>query len=302
MSWYYYEDAREQKAALLRKLESRKKKGEKFEAISVPSGTRKLATTFWGKAWCDHLESHSDYEHRLPRGRSYLRQGNVYNLSIEPGVVTASVAGSSLYEISVKIQPLAKGAWKSIKDDCAGKVASLLDLLGGKFGDGVLRAVTDAERGLFPKPKEIRLSCTCPDHADMCKHVAAVLYGVGVKLDADPNLFFVLRSVDPSELLTGAAHDTLDKAQGADAALSREDLSALFAIDLGPGLPAPAVAPPPVPASPRSRKAPAKKKPAATRSSRKPAIIPPVAARPQKKSAKAIPPSSKKSAKPKRKH
>src|ERR1700733_13326772 len=212
MSWHFYYDAREQKDALRRKLESRKKRGEKFEPLSVPQGSRKIAHTFWGKAWCGHLESHKDYEYRLPRGRSYLRQGNVYNLSIEPGAISASVAGSSLYEVSVTIQPLSKAAWKSIKDDCAGKVASLLDLLGGKLGDGVLRAVTDNERGLFPKPKEIRFSCTCPDYADMCKHVAATLYGVGVKLDADPNLFFVLRSVDPSELLSSAAHETLEQA------------------------------------------------------------------------------------------
>jgi len=243
MSWYYYEDAREQKEALRRKLESRKKRGEKFEPLSVPRGSRKLAHTFWGKAWCDHLESHRDYEYRLPRGRNYLRQGNVYNLSIEPGVVCASVAGSSLYEVSVTIQPLSKAAWKSIKDDCAGQVASLLDLLAGKLGDGVLRAVTHEERGLFPKPKEIRLSCSCPDHADMCKHVAAVLYGVGVKLDSDPNLFFVLRSVDPSELLSTAGQETLAQAQGTDAGLSGEDLGALFGIELDTAAPAPAKAP-----------------------------------------------------------
>jgi uncharacterized Zn finger protein len=238
MSWYYYEDAREQKEALLRKLESRTKRGEKFEPLSVPQGRAKLANTFWGKAWCSHLESHKDYEYRLPRGRSYLRQGSVYNLSIEPGSVSASVAGSSLYEVSVTIQPLGQSAWKSIKEDCAGQVASLLDLLAGKLGDGVLRAVADAERGLFPKPKEIRLSCTCPDHADMCKHVAAVLYGVGVKLDADPNLFFVLRSVDPSELLSNAAQETLDQAHSTDAGLLGEDLGALFGIELDSPSPA----------------------------------------------------------------
>jgi len=268
MSWYSYEDAREQKEALRRKLESRKKRGEKFEPLLVPPGSRKLAHTFWGKAWCDHLESHRDYEYRLPRGRSYLRQGNVYNLSIQSGAVSASVAGSELYEVSVTIQPLAKAAWKSIKEDCAGKVASLLDLLGGKLGDGVLRAVTDEERGLFPKPKEIRLSCTCPDHADMCKHVAAVLYGVGVKLDTDPNLFFVLRSVDPSELLSTAAQETLDQAQGTDAGLSGEDLGALFGIELDTESPAPPKAP-----ARKSKTGKAKASPPATRKpikSRKP--------------------------------
>lgn len=239
MSWYSYDDSREQKALLRLDLEKRKKRGEKFEPLTVPQGNRKLAQTFWGKGWCDHLESHSDYEYRLPRGRSYLRQGNVYNLAIAPGVITAHVAGSALYEVRVAIQPLAKAAWTSLKRDCAGQVASLLDLLGGRLGDGVLRAIADPARGLFPGPKQINLSCSCPDYADMCKHVAAVLYGVGVKLDSAPDLFFVLRSVDPSDLLATAARDTLDRAHGADTALAGEDLSALFGIEMGASEPEP---------------------------------------------------------------
>ncbi len=162
-----------------------------------------------------------------------MRQGNVYNLAIEPGVVTAKVAGSSLYDVRVTIQPLVKAEWNRIKKDCAGQVGSLLDLLAGKLGDGVLRTITDHDRGLFPKPKEIRFSCSCPDYADMCKHVAAVLYGVGVHLETNPDLFFTLRSVDPSELLSGTAQETLQGAQGTDAALAGESLSALFGIDLG---------------------------------------------------------------------
>src|SRR3954471_14606515 len=210
MSWYSYHDAREQKAELRREMARLQKRGEKFEALSAPAGSRKLVHSFWGKAWCKHLESHSNYEYRLPRGRSYLRQGNVYNLVIEPGVVTAKVAGSSLYDVRVTFQPLGKSEWTRIKADCAGQVSSLLDLLAGKLGDGVLRTITDIERGLFPKPREIRFSCSCPDHADLCKHVAATLYGVGVHLETKPDLFFILRSVDPSELLSGTARETLD--------------------------------------------------------------------------------------------
>ena len=243
MSWFYYEDRTAQRAAVLIEINRRKKRGEKMEPLDAPKGPRKLAHTFWGKAWCQHLESHSDYEYRLPRGRSYLRQGNVYNLAITPGQVTATVAGSSLYDVAVTITPLAKVAWKKIRDDCAGQVGSLLDLLGGTLGDGVMRAITDRERGLFPKPSEIKLSCTCPDWADMCKHVAAVLYGVGVKLDTAPDLFFVLRSVDPSELLAATAHETLTRAQGTDDALAGEDLSALFGITLGASEPAPQASP-----------------------------------------------------------
>ena len=228
MSWYYYDDGREQKARLRLKI----LREGKLKPLTVPQGKRKLAGTFWGKAWCDHLEAHRDFEYRLPRGRSYLRQGNVYDLRIREGSVIASVAGTSLYEVRITIRPLEKAAWEKIRTDCAGRVGSLLDLLGGRLGDGVLRAITHPERGLFPKPSEMKPLCSCPDYANLCKHAAAVLYGVGVMLDTNPDLFFLLRSVDPSELLGKAARETLANAQGADAALAGEDLSALFGIAL----------------------------------------------------------------------
>jgi uncharacterized Zn finger protein len=267
MAWDYY-DAEEQKDRVRMQIFKRTKAGERFECLSAPQGSKKLVRTFWGASWCKHLETHSDYEHRLPRGRSYLRQGNVYNLTIDAGRVSAIVAGSQLYKVSVTIQPLAKPAWGELKAKCAGQVASLLDLLSGRLGDGVLRAITDPEEGLFPKSREIRFSCTCPDHADMCKHVAAALYGVGVQLDAKPDLFFVLRSVDPSELLASAANETLAQAQGSDAALQGEDLSALFGIELGAAeIPTekPAKSPPKTPraakTAPKSKKtAPSKRK------------------------------------------
>jgi hypothetical protein len=166
VAWNYYSD-QDDKLSVQREIERRRKRGEKFEKLEAPSGSTKLVKTFWAKSWCQHLEEHSDYEHRLPRGRSYLRQGNVYNLEIGPGRVTSIVAGSSLYEVEVKIKPLPSEAWAQLKTGCAGQVASLLDLLSGRLGEGVLRAISDPDRGLFPKPREIRFSCTCPDHADM---------------------------------------------------------------------------------------------------------------------------------------
>ena len=235
MSWYYYSDAQEVKERIKREIARRQKKGELFKALEAPAGNTKLVKTFWGKAWNDNLESYRDYEYRLPRGRSYLRQGNVYNLAIQPGEVTAVVAGSELYDVSVTIASLAEDHWKRIKKQCEGQVASMLDLLAGKLGDGVMKIITDHASGLFPKPEEIRFSCSCPDHADMCKHVAATLYGVGVKLDTNPDLFFVLRSVDPTELVSIT---TLTTPSGADSALEGEDLGALFGIELDAGVPA----------------------------------------------------------------
>lgn len=229
MSWYYHSDAAEAKARIKKEIAKRQKRGEPFQVLEAPSGNTKLVKTFWGKAWNDNLESYRDYEYRLPRGRSYLRQGNVYDLTIEPGVITATVAGSELYEVIIKITPLPESHWDDIKSQCAGQVQSMLDLLAGKLGDGVLRIITDPDSGLFPRPKEIRFSCSCPDHADMCKHVAATLYGVGVKLDTQPDLFFVVRSVDPTELLASAP---LTEEIGNQPSLADEDLSALFGIEI----------------------------------------------------------------------
>lgn len=230
MSWYFnYSDAKEAKERIKREIAKRKKRGEAFVTLEAPAGNTKLVRSFWGKAWNDNLESYSHYEYRLPRGRSYLRRGNVYNLVIEPGEVTSVVAGSELYEVRVTIAPLAKARWAETRAQCEGQVASMLDLLAGKLGDGVMKVITDLDTGLFPKPKEIRFSCTCPDHADMCKHVAATLYGVGVQLDARPDLFFLLRSVDPTQLISAAS---LAAPVAADDALAGEDLSALFGVEI----------------------------------------------------------------------
>ncbi len=232
MPWYSYENTGDLKAAVQRKIEKRRKQGEKFESFEAPTGN-KLATSFWGQAWCRHLEQYGGYETRLPRGRSYLRQGNVYNLTTGAGSVTAVVAGSDLYEVAIRITPLNASTWQAIMDQCAGQVGSLLDLLGGKLGDGVMKIVTDPDTGLFPSRKEIKHSCSCPDYADLCKHQAAVLYAIGVRFDQDPKIFFELRGVDPSELIAASAGSLTDSATGTGAELEGEDLSALFGIDLG---------------------------------------------------------------------
>ncbi|HET6408132.1 MAG TPA: SWIM zinc finger family protein [Chthoniobacteraceae bacterium] len=234
MSWHSYEDARVTKADVQREIERRRKRGEAFDQLTLSAKGARVATTFWGAAWCHRLETYQDYENRLQRGRTYLRQGNVYDLEIKEGLISAVVAGAALYEVNVRIKPLSKEEWEQFKNDCAGKVSSLLDLLGGNLGEGVLTAITDFDRGLFPQSREIRFSCTCPDHAEMCKHAAAVLYGVGAKLDAAPELFFVLRSVDPTELLADTARQSIGAIIPPDDALAGEDLSTLFGIELAP--------------------------------------------------------------------
>jgi len=256
---------RAQKAA--RALE---KKGQKLSPVCIDG--RKIARSFWGQAWCDNLESYSDYENRLPRGRTYVRNGSVLDLRIEAGAVAALVSGSDLYRVKIKINPVQKEAWKSLKTECSGRVGSLMDLLQGRLSTPVMEVITRRETGLFPKPAEISLACSCPDWADMCKHVAATLYAVGARLDESPEMLFALRGADHMELISAATTSvTAGASSTADVldALSGENLASVFGIEIE-SLDA---TPKSKPAKPRSRKNAAvkpKKTPASAASPVKP--------------------------------
>ena len=202
--------------------------------LQAPKGSSRLSRTFWGLAWCKHLETYQQYEARLPRGRSYLRQGNVYNLQVEPGRIRAVVAGSELYDVQIHLAPLPIDHWQKIRAAGAGQVESMLDRLSGKLGDGLMRVVSDREQGLFPKPQEIRFQCSCPDFADLCKHASAVLYGIAVVLDTRPDALFTLRGVDQADLLSEASQSTAAELADRSSATSLDgaDLSSLFGIDL----------------------------------------------------------------------
>src|SRR5208337_4474470 len=195
---------------------------------------RLIATTFWGRAWCDNLESYRDYDNRLPRGRTYVRNGSVVDLQIAPGRIAAKVSGSELYDVAITIQETAKTRWRAICADCAGGIDSLVELLQGRFSKGVMERLCRQEGGLFPRPSDIRFTCSCPDHASMCKHVAAVLYGVGARLDRQPELLFRLRAVDEAELVAGldTALPLSKTGPAAGKVLDTDDMSALFGLDL----------------------------------------------------------------------
>jgi uncharacterized Zn finger protein len=212
-----------------------KKKGHPGSPVVVEG--RAIVKTFWGKAWCENLERYSDFENRLPRGRTYVRNGSVIDLQIAPGEVKALVSGSEIYTVKVKVAPVAKARWESICRDCAGAIDSLIELLQGRISKGVMERVCRQKTGLFPSPDEIQLSCSCPDWADMCKHVAAVLYGIGARLDQQPDLIFRLHNVDENELIAGAgtARPQAKKAPAAGKVLGGEDLSALFGLDIAQG-------------------------------------------------------------------
>ena len=194
---------------------------------------RKIATSFWGKAWCDNLEAYSDYENRLPRGRTYVRNGSVVHLEIRKGEVEALVSGSELYKIAITITPVPNSKWKELCKACAGGIGSLVELLQGKLSDRVMEIITRREGGLFPSPKEIKLKCSCPDSARLCKHLAAVIYGIGNRLDQQPELLFLLRSVDSAELISRAAEGgSLTTGANAGPGLADDEIGSIFGIEL----------------------------------------------------------------------
>ena len=210
-------------------------KKEKRELCPVKATGRKMSTSFWGQAWCENLERYSDFANRLPRGRTYARNGSVIDLQIERGKIRALVSGSEIYKISIAIKTLAAPAWKRIKQDCSQSINSLIDLLQGKFDQGVMQRLTQAEGGLFPKPAEIEMDCSCPDWAGVCKHLAATMYCIGVRLDTAPELLFTLRAVDHLELIGQAvAAENLDRTLGAgqENTLATGDLGEMFGIEL----------------------------------------------------------------------
>ncbi len=195
---------------------------------------RQIAKTFWGKAWCDNLTAYQDYSNRLPRGATYVRNGSVVDLVVRPKKIEAIVAGTEPYTVRIEISELEKRRWKAIRSDCSESIDSLLDLLSGRLSDGVMRRLTDQKTGLFPAPGEIRMSCSCPDYSSCCKHLAAVMYGVGARLDNQPELLFLLRGVDHQELVSQAiAAGNLDRElTGATSSLDSHDLGAIFGIEL----------------------------------------------------------------------
>jgi uncharacterized Zn finger protein len=226
-----YVTVAERQAKAAKQIQTLRKKGRAVTPIVIEG--RKIAKSFWGKAWCDNLERYADFASRLPRGRSYVNSGAVVDLRVWQGGVEALVSGSRLYKVRIDISVAAPARWKAICSDCSGSVGSIVELLQGKLSKHVMERVCRQADGLFPTPQEIKMSCSCPDWAGMCKHVAATLYGVGARLDHDPEMLFVLRGVERSELVSLATHAFVPEAGAkSERVLEDDDVAALFGIEL----------------------------------------------------------------------
>ena len=238
--WGYYPryvSVAEKRAKAEKKIKQIRKKNPGIRPVIIEG--RAIATTWWGKSWNVNLERYADYENRIGRGRSYVRHGTVLDLRIEQGQVTSLVQGtaSNPYKVTVKIKELSPKVWKGITVACEGKLDSLQELLAGKFPKALHEIFTAQGRGLFPSPKEISFSCSCPDWAYMCKHVAATLYGIGARLDEEPGLFFKLRKVEMNDLISRAVEDKTRKLlkvarRKSSRVMDDSSLSDVFGIDL----------------------------------------------------------------------
>ncbi|MDJ0447131.1 hypothetical protein [Methylocystis sp. JR02] len=280
--WSYppYVPVAQRRAQAAKEVAKLKKKGRVITPVVLDG--RKIAQSFWGKAWCDNLERYSDFETRLPRGRTYVRNGSVVDLQIAKGKITALVSGSQIYEIDIAVTSATPGRWKAICRDCAGSIASLVELLKGKISKNVMERVCRESDGLFPAPREIKMSCSCPDGAEMCKHVAATLYGVGARLDAQPELLFLLRGVDSADLVSNAdAGATSSRPDASQRIIAQDDVAALFGIDMSPM---------PIEAAPSPREAATIAGPGATRKAAGPTMA--ASKEPESKSRKAKSPSA----------
>ncbi len=232
--WRPYVPVAERRRRAAKKIAKLKKAGRTISPVEIAG--RKITRTFWGNAWGQNLESYSDYANRLPRGRTYIRNGSLVDLQIEAGRVRALVSGSEIYEINIRIKRLTRPRWNKIKGQCAGQIASLVEMLQGSISKGVMANVTRKGTGLFPAPREISFDCSCPDWAAMCKHVAATLYGVGARLDDRPELLFRLRGVDPAEMVEAAIDQPMRASRSRRGrVLESDELSSVFGVDIVDG-------------------------------------------------------------------
>ena len=238
-----YVSVAEKQAKAQRKLNQLRKKNPDLAPIIIDG--RRLAESWWGNAWNGNLEGYADYSNRIGRGRSYVRNGAVLDLKIEAGRIISLVQGtaSSPYRVTVDISPLDKNDWDAIVDQCRGAIDSLEALLDGILPKSMEKILKQRGTGLFPSPEEIRFTCSCPDWAYMCKHVAATLYGVGSRLDRDPSLFFHLRNVNMEDLVSSVARKEADellkkaKNRRSTRIIQDADLSSAFGVDFEDGAP-----------------------------------------------------------------
>lgn len=228
--WTPYVSVNKRKSNAAKSMATLAKKGENIQPVTLAGRT--ISTTFWGKAWCHQMEAFCDFANRLPRGRTYVRNGSVCHLAIGEAEINAYVSGTSIYTVKILIQKLPASQWKAIVKKCSGQIGSIIELMQGKLSRQVMDIVTNPTDGLLPRGHDIKIHCSCPDGAYLCKHAAAVLYGVGARLDTAPELLFKLRGVDHNALIEMTP--VIAVKEGTHRRVTG-DLGALFGIEIDAG-------------------------------------------------------------------
>ncbi len=203
--WYKeYESVGDRISKAKKKLKKLQKKDPSINPITIEG--KHIANTWWGKAWINNLKYYADYDNRLSRGRSYVKNGLVIHLAIKKSEIEAMVIGTSStpYKIKININKLNENKWKKITELSHKQLHSLSELIDGIFPQELSDIFSNKSEGIFPSTKEMRFDCSCPDWANMCKHVSASLFATGKRLDEDPALIFKLRGVDINDLINKA--------------------------------------------------------------------------------------------------
>jgi uncharacterized Zn finger protein len=190
MSWWYYEPT---------------------HPISVKGGIKArsqrgaIGKSWWAQRWTKALRSIMD-SGRLSRGRSYARRGQVMNIHVQNGEITAKVQGSrrTPYKVSIRVKPLKDADWERVLDLLADQAIFTAQLLAGEMPADIEEAFTAAGTSLFPaSARELETDCSCPDWANPCKHIAAVYFLLGEAFDDDPFMLFRLRGRTQEQVLAG---------------------------------------------------------------------------------------------------
>ena len=208
---YIYQSNRNFLEQLRKSADATISRNRDYQPVRLDANARKICKSWWGIAWCRNLERYADWENRIARGKTYLKAGAVVDLKINGGKINAKVQGNRRrpYDIEIIIDPIKPRAQTKIERQAVGKIQNLESLINGTFPEDLKELFFERD-GLFPAPKEIHFNCNCPDWANMCKHVTAVLYGIGVRLDDDPLYFFQMRAIDVDDFISKVVGGKID--------------------------------------------------------------------------------------------
>ena len=239
MSFYYYRTRPISKEEFKAKADSFLLTHPDCNPVETSGMTKQeICSSWWGKSWCENLERYAEWANRINLGRGYARKGAVVDLKINGGDIHAFVFGSRSdpYEVKVKIYPIPFKRQQEIEKFAAGRIQNLEELISGNFPEG-LKDIFFQKGVLFPRPDEIDFSCTCADMSYMCRHVIAALYGIGVRLDSNPLIFFEMRGIDTEKFISNIVNGKIEKMLAnvnnySPRILKDADLIELFNVDI----------------------------------------------------------------------